>query len=332
MIALAGRGRPKGSKTIKFKLKPLTPEEVSKTNVADLRILYNKLAETHTGIMERKLVYCPTCDDFRAKSAFYEDKRFGSGVYPQCKECLKKEALDYDKKTDTYKDNRKKTIDVFRKLDLPFIQTIYDRALTALEEDTGDGYRALRGGTAYGSLLTTVKSLDQYNNWGFNKSQYDETAVYESEDLVEIRPEIRKIFGDGFTESDYRYLQDKYDDFKQRTMVDSISQEQYVVLICFNLLNQWKAQKAGQDTKDLIKSYNDLMSAANLQPKQNVGNAATDALSFGQLIEKWEQEEPIPEPDEEFKDVDGIGKYISVYFYGHLCKALGIKNRYSKEY
>ena len=334
MITLAGRGRPKGSKskTKMHRVKILTPEEVTKTGVAEVRKLYNVLAADYKDIMERNIVYCSACDDFHSKSAFYEDKRFGCGVYPECKESLKKQALDYDKKTDTYKDNREKTIEVFRKLNLPFIQTVYDRALTALEEDTGTGYRAIRGGTAYGSTLTTVKSMPQYSKLTFKQSQYDDTSIYESDENIEIRPEIRKIFGEGFTESDYRYLQDKYDDFKQRTMVDSISQEQYVVLICFNLLNQWKAQKAGLDTKDLIKSYNDLMAAANLQPKQNVGNAATDALSFGQLIEKWEQEEPIPEPSPEFKDVDGIGKYIRVWFYGHLCKALGIKNSYSKEY
>ena len=74
------------------------------------------------------------------------------------------------------------------------------------------------------------------------------------------------------------------------------------------------------------------MAAANLQPKQNVSNAATDALTFGQLIEKWENEKPIPEPSEEFKDVDHIGKYLRVWFAGHLSHALGLDNGYSKEY
>lgn len=330
MITLAGRGRPKGSKAIRDGVKTLSQDDVASTHVNELRKKYNELAESYRAIQERNLLYCPVCDKFHARSAFYDDKRYGSGVYPECKEALKKQALDYDKKTDTYKDNRDKTIEVFRKLDLPFIQTLYDRAITQLEEDV-DG-RGIRGGTAYGSTLTTVKSLPPYNAWTFRQSQYDDTARYESDEIREARPEIKKLFGDGFTESDYIFLQDKYDDFNQRTMVDSISQEQYVILICFNLLSQWKAQKAGQDVKDLVRSYNDLMAAANLQPKQNVGNAATDALSFGQLIEKWEQEEPIPEPDPEFKDVDGIGKYIRVWFYGHLCKALGIKNSYSKEY
>ena len=326
----------------KYKMmRPLSEAEVKKTGVAQLRQEYVKLAEYYTRIFDRDLLYCPVCDDFHAQYAFYEDGRFPSGFYPECKEALKKQALNYDKKNDVYTDNKEKTIEVFRKLDLPFIDGIYERAVTNVSEGLR-GHRARNNTSAYQNMLTSIKSLPQYRDMHFKDSQLPEgmriggvnTVIREDEEeeIRFARPEIKKIFGSGLTEDEYVYLQDKYDDFYKRTQVDSISQEQYVVLICFNLLNQWKAQREGRDTKDLIKSYNDLMFAANLQPKQNVGNAATDSLSFGQLIEKWEQEEPIPEPSPEFADVDGIGKYIRVWFFGHLCKALGIKNAYSKEY
>ena len=49
-------------------------------------------------------------------------------------------------------------------------------------------------------------------------------------------------------------------------------------------------------------------------------------------IRKWENTKPIPEPDPELKDVDGIVRYITVWFLGHLCKMLGIKNTYCKLY
>ena len=330
---MAGRGRPKGSKskTKRYRVNTLTPEEIQKTGVAQVRKLYNELAQDYKQIMERDLVYCVYCDEFHSKQSFYEDKRFGCGVYPECKEALKKQALDYDPKTDTYKDNQAKTIEVFRKLDLPFIQSVYDKALLAIEEDTKNT-KSNRGATAYASLLTTVKSLPNYRKWNFSKSQYDDSDIYINDEVRYARPEIKKLFGEGFTENDYLYLQDKYDDFYKRTQVDSISQEQYVILICFNLLNQWKAQRSGLDTKDLIKSYNDLMAAANLQPKQSVTNTSTDNLSYGQQIEKLEMTRPVSEPSEEFKDVDGIMKYISTWFLGHIAKAFGLNNVYSRMY
>ena len=146
------------------------------------------------------------------------------------------------------------------------------------------------------------------------------------------RKEIVKLFGSGFTVDDYLYLQDQYDSWCARTQVDSKSQQTYIVRICFKLLDIYKAQLAGKDTEKLDKSLNDLLAAANLQPRQNVGNAATDSLTFGQLIEKWENEEPIPEPSEEFKDVDNISKFLRVWFKGALSRALNLDNGHSKEY
>lgn len=41
-------------------------------------------------------------------------------------------------------------------------------------------------------------------------------------------------------------------------------------------------------------------------------------------IKKVEDEEPIAEVDEEFKDVDGIANYIYKWFTGHLKKMIGL--------
>lgn len=332
-----GRGRPKGS-TNKPKMKrsyakrvtPLTEEELKRTPIADVRKAYTKLALDYCKIMNREIVYCAACDDFHPLYSFYEDDRFGCKVYPQCKDSLKIEAMDYDPKTETYTDNKEKTIEVFRKLDLPFIESMYDRALVRKEEGMGNSTRS--GSSAYQHVLSTVKSLPPYNQMTFAQSQYDDTAIYEAEEVREARPEIKKIFGDGFTESDYIYLQDKYDEWYARTQIDSLSQETYIVQLCFVQLNMWKAEKSGRDTKDLIKSFNDLMSGANLQPKQAAGNASGDTLTYGQLIEKLETTRPVSEVSEDFKDVDGIMKYISTWFLGHIAKAFGLKNVYSQTY
>ena len=58
----------------------------------------------------------------------------------------------------------------------------------------------------------------------------------------------------------------------------------------------------------------------------------SDTASFGSLIRKWEDEKPIPEAKPEWKDVDGIRRYISVYFYGHLSKMFGFRNDWAKLY
>lgn len=308
---------------------PMTPDEVKKAGVQQVRIKYNELAVDYNKIINGNLLFCHTCNMFHPDESFYTDKRFASGYFPECKKALLLQATDYDKKTNTYTDNKEKTKAVFRKLDLPFIESVYQSALTSVNPDTGEKTRQ----TAYQQMLVMIKSLPQWRGMTWKDSDFadnDDSAEFENNRRA--RKEIKKIFGSGFSETDYVYLQDQYDDWRARTQVDSKSQETYVMQICLQLLDIDKDRKNGKDVSNKLKALDTLMNAANLQPKQNVSNAATDTLSFGQLIEKIENERPISEPSEEFRDVDGIGKYIRVWFAGHLAKALGLKNAFSQEY
>jgi len=78
------------------------------------------------------------------------------------------------------------------------------------------------------------------------------------------------------------------------------------------------------------------MTSLQIKPSQTNSNALTEAKTFGQLIEKWEDEydggKPIPEPDEEFKDPDNMGILVDVFMKGHLAKMMGLKNGFSRLY
>jgi len=66
--------------------------------------------------------------------------------------------------------------------------------------------------------------------------------------------------------------------------------------------------------------------------KGDAANESFDDLPFGVGIRMFENARPIPKPIPELQDVDGVVRYISVWFLGHLCKMLGIKNTYCKLY
>ena len=305
--------------------------EIQMLGVKAVKDYAKKLSETYSKIMDGDFVYCHGCNEFHAVSNFYNDKRFASGLYPLCKKTLAEMATDYDKIKKIRVDNREKTIKVFQMLDIPFIDAVYQSALQSTQEAVGEKNRS----TAFQHALTIVKSLPQYKGLTFEDSDYGDLGNPDDEQLSKRKPrkEIIKLFGSGFSNEDYLYLQDQYDDWCSRTQVDSKSQQTYVVQICSQLLDIYKDRKSKKDVTNKLKALDTLMNAANLQPKQNVSNAATDSLTFGQLIEKWENEKPIPEPSEEFKDVDGIGKYIRVWFTGWLSKALGLKaNVFTKEF
>ena len=313
-----------------FLMSPKGEKEIQMLGVKAVKEYAKKLSETYEKILDGKLVYCHGCNEFHASENFYNDSRFGSGLYPLCKKTLLGMATDYDKKEKVYVDNREKTIKVFQMLGIPFIDSVYQSALQSTQEAVGEKNRA----TAYQHALTITKSLPQYKGKTFADSEFGDLGNPDDEQLSKRKPrrEIVKLFGGGFSNEDYLYLQDQYDDWCSRTQVDSKSQQTYVAQICMQLLDIYKDRRSGKDVSKKIDALDKLMNSANLQPKQNVSNAATDSLTFGQLIEKWEQEKPIPDPDPEFTDVNNIGHLIRTYFAGHLAKALGLKNYYSEEY
>lgn len=307
---------------------PKEETEVKKLTLSGLKKAYLELSDDYKKILDGNYVYCGKCNSFLSRDTFYSSNDYASGKFPVCKKCLMLMATDYDKKTNTYTDNKEKTKETLRFLDLPFIESTYNSALSSVQAEVNEKNR----GTAWQQYITMVQSLPNWRGFRWKDSEFEDFAE-DNGGMTSRTPrkEILKIFGSGFTNEDYLYLQDQYDDWRSRTQVDSKSQETYIVQICFKQLEIWKAQKAGKDTDKLVKSLNDLMNGANLQPRQNVGNAATDSLTFGQLIERWEMERPIPTPSPEFQDCDNIGKYLRVFFSGWLAKAIGLKNAYSQE-
>lgn len=311
-------------------VEPISDIELKKITVANLRKEYSKLADFYRKVINGEIVQCRKCGEWKNADAFYQSTTTADGIeHYGCKACILDECTDYDKKTKIRTDNKEKTIETFRKLDWYFNEPVYLEQLRLLSEGTGEKVRS----TAAQQWIVMLRSLPQYKNLTFKDSELsDESEVLELSTNRKPRKEILKIFGSGFTNDDYLYLQDQYDDWRSRTQVDSKSQETYITQICFKQLEIWKAQKSGKDTDKAIKSLNDLMNGANLQPRQNVGNAATDSLTFGQLIEKWELTSPVPQPQEEFSDPDGIGKFLRVWFKGSLMRALGLDGGYAKEY
>lgn len=141
-----------------------------------------------------------------------------------------------------------------------------------------------------------------------------------------------KFFGAGFTDEDYEFLQEQYSDWTARHECQTKAQEEVFKRICFKQLEILKATRLGEDTKNLDDTFQKLLDTAKLQPKQNSGDTMSDAQTFGTLIDKWENTRPLPDIDEELKDVDKIGRYLDIFFRGHLARMMGLKNGLSNLY
>ena len=314
-------------------LEPISDAELKKITVVNLRNEYKKLANFYQRIMNNELIYCSHCGQWKSAATFYSSKASPDGIeHYACKECILNECTDYDKKNNIRTDNREKTIETFRRLNWYFDENVYNEQLQKLSEQTGEKIRS----TAVQQWIVICRSLNDYSQKTYKDSVF---SIDDDESMPETNTRIvqktlktaRKRFGN-YSNEDLMFLENEYQDWITRYECNTKAQETIFERLAFKKWEINKATKAGQNTKDLDKTYTDLLASINILPRQNADNGLDSSLTFGQLIEQWESTKPIPDPDPEFADVNHIGKYIKTWFKGSLARSLGIDNGYSKEY
>ena len=143
------------------------------------------------------------------------------------------------------------------------------------------------------------------------------------------------FWGAGFTEDVYQELEARYARWTHNVPqpMDNASEVLYRN-ICILETTISRNAASGKPIEQSVNALNNLLGSANLKPVQKKQEEALDAsfesAPFGVGIKMCENMRPIPKPNPELEDVDGIVRYISIWFLGHLCKMLGIKNTYCK--
>ena len=269
---------------------------------------------------------------YKSNSNFYSN----IGKIPYCKQCIEKLYQEYFAK---YTNEGCLTPEKKEVQRLCMIFDIYykdDIFYAAIEDATKRKLNI----SAMGAYMKMIQ-LQQYNR---NKESYENTiteaeqesfAMASISDLsteTTVDQKTRDFFGIGFVDEDYKFLEREYKDWTARHECNTKAQEEVFKRICFKQLEILKATRRGEDTKNLDATFQNYLDTAKLQPKQNAGETTSENQTFGTLIDKWENERPLPEIDEELKDVDKIALYIDTFFKGHTCKMLDKKNAFSNLY
>ena len=168
-----------------------------------------------------------------------------------------------------------------------------------------------------------------------SKNEADE----QSEESVEIPKDWELFWGSGYSYDTYERLEEllEYNLNEWKVERDDLEfgTRLLIVQLCTAQLDIAKKRAAGQFPKDEIAAVQSIMAGLNLKPAQKKaedGDSKINNTPLGVWARRLEFERPIPEPDPEFKDTDGIIKYITTWFFGHAAKMLGKKNIYSKLY
>lgn len=156
--------------------------------------------------------------------------------------------------------------------------------------------------------------------------------VYDEEKEIVVDESIIQYWGTGFTPEMYLELESRRNywlsQYPEGTVLNP-GEEGILRQIC-NLeisINQDRA--AGKSIEKSVNALNTLFGSMNMKPSQKK-ETEENYIPFGVEIARFEDGDPIPEPDKDFQDVDGLRHNILTWFLGSLCKTAGIKNQYSQ--
>lgn len=271
---------------------------------------------------------------YGTQSTFYETYL----KIPYCKDCLDDLYQEYYEKykKEGYTNPERKSVErVCMAIDLYYRDSLFESAMKSWEKtpETSVMIYYIRN-TRLRSNINKTYDDTLREKYDASKDKDAILSIYTDDD-AELDMRVKngqKLFGAGFDREDYIFLYNEYMDWTSRHECNTKTQEELFKQICFTQLDLFKANRAGRDTKALNDTLIKQLDAAKLQPKQNVGDTTADNQTFGTLIDKWENTRPIPEVDEELKDIDNIARYINVFFKGHLAKMMGLKNGFSNMY
>lgn len=281
-------------------------------------------------------VVCRRCGKAfgRYSVGFYVNKgalNKSSGYMQCCTSCVDEMFGEYYKESKDYKKSMRQ---LCRKLDLYWNEQVWEpversSAPQVMVSNYIKKINAIRHtGKCYDDTLREEGML-----WDFSPT--GEAKIYGSDEDVTVSDDVIAFWGPGYTSKMYAELEQRRHYWMSRFPSDAeidIGTEALIRQICNLEIDINKDRAAGKPIDKSVNALNTLLGSAMLKPAQKKDDSASNDVPFGVGIGWCEKHKPIKEPSEEFKDVDGIIKYITIWLYGHLGKMMGKKNLQSRLY
>lgn len=310
----------------------LEEKEITKIGVNNVRKAYKELKTDYDRIVNNELLRCPICGNWQsAESAFYYDKRFVADRFPVCKRCIMKMVEQRKTDKDPPNETKESVQKVLQIMDKPFDDEFYDNCVKGALDDAKERNR----NSPFATYITSILSLPNWRGMTWKDSKFSVLNSDNAEEVRLIQKTIkagRKRFGSGYSDEEYMFLENEYQDWVQRHECQTKAQEEVFENLSVAKLLQRRALSKGQSTKDIDAQIQNWMKSGAVEPRQNNLDAFSDAQTLGTLLQKFEEEKPLPILDPELEDVDGLGKYITTFYMGHICKMFGLKNDYAQQY
>lgn len=255
----------------------------------------------------------PAIDFYLSRSKLY---KFNDGRMPICKECLSSLFKELNAK---YSDEVKALYHLCMLFDIYFDRDLVEKS--SANNNFSDEDNLLK------SYMKNVNSLNQYK---FKDSMSSDCIVLDdnllenkkeeveinNKTLFEVTDKMEVRWGASLPIEDYMFLESKYKEFTDVYECRTPAQRLIFEQIAKCLLRGEKALKKDNDVafEKMNNMVSKLMTDGNIKPIQEASVAEDDTATWGKWINLIEQERPIGEPCEQFKDVDKISTYITKWF------------------
>lgn len=284
----------------------------------------------------------------------------GIGYIPVCKDCIDSMYNTYLSQCAGVEDPAKAAVrQMCRKLDLYWSEKVYavvEKKNTPRSMMTQ--YIAKINSLAYVGKCYDDTLSDEGTLWDFCKKPDDpeqeaqlpgsvdethkgtERVVSEpqAEEDIDIPEDVVRFWGSGYTASMYKELEERKTYYMSKMQNNGndidIGAEALIKQICNLEVAISRDAAAGRAIDKNVSTLNTLLGSLNLKPAQKKNDdveAEISSTPLGVWLYKFENKRPLPEVDEQLKDVNHLKKYIFTWM-GHLCKMLGVKNGYTKLY
>ena len=251
-----------------------------------------------------------------------------------CKNCL----VDiYNQLLEEFKSDKTALYKLCRLIDACFNITVYLSAKEQAENQNSNLAKIYfqKINSAIGrnnGIGNTFEASDFLDEKEITNNQTGVFVDYEDElKEFEVTKEMVIFFGRGYSKEDYWFLVNEYQDWITKYECDSKAMETLIKQICVQMLDIEKRRANSEKVDQQLKTLQELMGSTNLKPVQETGANAAEQLTFGMLIKKLENEQPVDEPLDEWKDPDNFEKWQKI-FVGHLADMNDINNETVREY
>lgn len=281
----------------------------------------------------------PTSNFFPAK----KDSIYGEfGYIPFCKTCISDMAKSY---FTAFSDRELAIFLTCMKLDVGFDKELYEKVVT----DKLGVERAIRAYlTEYSKTSKVLYTNGDKMSFalGIFEMIKDYLSVNDLEeksldfDWVKYKVTENDIafWGSDYSQEEYYFLTYTFEEYFESYSVDSPASRELLKQICLTTLEIRKLRDIQKKTEseaekltynkaidDLTNRLLKILSDNNMKPNQKK-NLNDNQESFGTLIKKWEDEDPVPDPFTEWQK-NNIFKDVAIWITGHIREMLGYESQ-----